>query len=169
MRWFDRTFPFDLSPSMFPNIVERLRGTPARLEELLRSIPIAIITRRWEDTWSIQENAGHLLDLEALWMARVRDLQAGKLDLTEADLTNRQTWERKHNEASLEDMRRSFRSARGALVKELDSMDESMIVQEARHPRLGKPMRLIDLAFFVAEHDDHHLARITRLKQFFAK
>jgi hypothetical protein len=24
-------------------------------------------------------------------------------------------------------------------------------------------MRLIDLAFFTAEHDDHHLARITEL------
>ena len=31
------------------------------------------------------------------------------------------------------------------------------------HPRLGTPMRLIDLAFFVAEHDDHHLAQITHL------
>jgi hypothetical protein len=24
-------------------------------------------------------------------------------------------------------------------------------------------MRLLDLAFFIAEHDDHHLARITEL------
>ena len=30
-------------------------------------------------------------------------------------------------------------------------------------PRLGTPMRLVDLAFFVAEHDDHHLAQITFL------
>src|SRR5262249_13569252 len=89
MRWFDRSFPFDLSPSMFPNVVERLRGTPARLDELVRDIPTAVATRRREDTWSIQENAGHLFDLEALWMARVRDLQSGNTELTEADLTNR--------------------------------------------------------------------------------
>jgi hypothetical protein len=31
------------------------------------------------------------------------------------------------------------------------------------HPRLMKPMKIIDLAFFVAEHDDHHLAQITFL------
>jgi hypothetical protein len=31
------------------------------------------------------------------------------------------------------------------------------------HPRLQQPMRLIDHALFVAEHDDHHLARITEL------
>ncbi len=26
----------------------------------------------------------------------------------------------------------------------------------ARHPRLMQPMRMIDLLYFVAEHDDHH-------------
>jgi hypothetical protein len=31
------------------------------------------------------------------------------------------------------------------------------------HPRLGTPMRLVDMMFFVAEHDDHHLATITEL------
>ena len=33
----------------------------------------------------------------------------------------------------------------------------------ARHPRLGTPMRVVDLAYFVAEHDDHHLARLREL------
>jgi hypothetical protein len=28
------------------------------------------------------------------------------------------------------------------------------------HPRLKMPMRLVDHLFFVAEHDDHHLAII---------
>ena len=152
---------------MFPNMVERLRGTPARLEELVRNMPTAVATQRWQDTWSIQENAGHLFDLEALWLTRVRDLQSGKTELTEADLTNRLTWERKHNEASLENILKSFRSAREELVRALDAMDSSMIERVAKHPRLGKPMRLIDLAFFVAEHDDHHLARITQLKRQF--
>ena len=63
---------------------------------------------------------------------------------------------------------KSFRSAREELFRALDVVDGSMIERAAKHPRLGKPMRLIDLAFFVAEHDDHHLARITQLKQLFA-
>ena len=33
----------------------------------------------------------------------------------------------------------------------------------ASHPRLATPMRLLDIAFFVAAHDDHHLARITEI------
>jgi hypothetical protein len=36
-------------------------------------------------------------------------------------------------------------------------------VRTALHPRLKRPMRLVDLCFFVAEHDDHHLATVTRL------
>ena len=28
------------------------------------------------------------------------------------------------------------------------------------HPRLKQPMRLVDHLYFVAEHDDHHLAKI---------
>jgi hypothetical protein len=31
------------------------------------------------------------------------------------------------------------------------------------HPRLKTPMRLIDHLYFVAEHDDHHHARIWEL------
>jgi hypothetical protein len=31
------------------------------------------------------------------------------------------------------------------------------------HPRLKQPMRLIDMCLFVAEHDDHHLMRMTVL------
>jgi hypothetical protein len=53
MRWFDRSFPADVPSWMVPNIVERLRGTPAPLEELLRNVPTFIITRRWNDTWSM--------------------------------------------------------------------------------------------------------------------
>jgi hypothetical protein len=31
------------------------------------------------------------------------------------------------------------------------------------HPRLKVPMNVIDLAYFVAEHDDYHLVRISEL------
>jgi hypothetical protein len=31
------------------------------------------------------------------------------------------------------------------------------------HPRLQQPMRLMDSFHFVAEYDDHHLARITEI------
>jgi uncharacterized damage-inducible protein DinB len=37
------------------------------------------------------------------------------------------------------------------------------LARTAFHPRLRQLMTVADLLFFVAEHDDHHLASITQL------
>jgi len=162
-RWFERKFAFDLPLSLFPNVLERLRGSPARLEERVRSLPPAALTTRFRAGWSIQENVGHLRDLEPLWIRRAEQLLAGESELAVADLTNRGTDEANHNAASLDNLLKEFRSLRLRFVSLLEWADASMHGRTARHPRLGTPMRLIDVAFFTAEHDDHHLATITEL------
>ena len=92
-----------ISPSpALPNILERLRGSPARLEERVRSLPPATLTARHQDTWSIQENIGHLRDLEPLWIRRAEQVLAGETELAVADLTNRGTDEANHNAAPLD-------------------------------------------------------------------
>jgi len=162
-RWFERKFTFDLPANLLPNVLERLRGSPARLEERVRSLPPAVLTARFQDAWSIQENVGHLCDLEPLWLRRAEQLLAGEGELAVADLTNRGTDEAHHNAAPLENLLKEFRSLRSRFVSILEGADASALDRTARHPRLGTPMRLIDIAFFTAEHDDHHLARITEL------
>jgi len=162
-RWFDRKFTFDLPLTLFPNVVERLRGSPARLEERVRSLEPGTLTARFHDTWSIQENVGHLCDLEPLWIHRTEQLLAGHNELAVADLTNRPTDEANHNATPLDDLLKKFRMLRLRFVSLLEGAEPSALERTARHPRLGTPMRLIDLAFFTAEHDDHHLARITEL------
>ena len=161
--WFSRRFTFDVEPSVYPNLVERLRGTPARLEERLRGHNVATLTTRLDDRWSIQENAGHLLDLEALWSARLDDFEAGADRLRPADLGNRVTDDANHNAAVIADVLVRFRRARESFVRRLDEYDDSFIVRSALHPRLNQEMRVIDHVLFVAEHDDHHLATITAL------
>jgi len=37
------------------------------------------------------------------------------------------------------------------------------------HPRLQPPMTVVDMAYFVAEHDDLHLTIITELSKIIAK
>ncbi|MGQ0649358.1 MAG: DinB family protein [Gemmatimonadaceae bacterium] len=161
--WFERSFDFTIPVSRFPSILERLRATPARLEERTRSLPAAVLTRRDNDRWSIQENVGHLLDLEALWLRRAEQLFGGEAELAAADLTNRTTHDANYNTRALADLLVGFRTARTHLIRLLHGADEEMVARTARHPRLGTPMRLIDLGMFVAEHDDHHLAAITGL------
>jgi len=165
MKWFDRKFIFELPVWMYPIVVERLRGTPARVEDLFRgaSIPANVLKRQIGNAWSIQENIGHLLDLEPLWIGRVEDFLNGVLQLREADLTNRKTYDANHNDSSMQEILFSFRTLREQLVCQLDELEDSVIERTALHPRLKQPMRLLDLVFFVAEHDDYHLAQITSL------
>jgi uncharacterized damage-inducible protein DinB len=160
-KWFERTFDFTLPPNRFPGLVERLRGTPARLEERTRPLSRDVLVRRTNGQWSIQENVGHLLDLEPLWYRRVEQLFAGEQELAVADLTNRRTHEADHNRRDLADLLGEFRAARSGLVMRLSGADDAQLTHSALHPRLRTPMRLIDLALFVAEHDDHHLVTIT--------
>ena len=168
--WFERKFSFDLLPLwMYPNVVERVRGTPARLEDLTRSLSQEILTRRDNDKWSIQEHAGHLLDLEPLGMNRLDDYEAGRETLHAADLENRKTHEADHNSNSIENILTAFRAERMEFVRRLDEYDEAFVQKTALHPRLQTKIRVLDLAFFISEHDDHHLARISELVRLFTK
>ena len=161
--WFERKFEFSFPVELHPNLCARLRGTPARLEEVLRGRSHKILIRKAQEKWSAQEHAGHLLDLEPLWLARVGDYVAASDQLTAADLTNRKTDEANHNARPLEQILAEFRAARERLLKRVDELDASLFARAIPHPRLKTPMRLVDHLYFVAEHDDHHLARIWEL------
>jgi len=161
IEWFKRRFTFDLPVWMFPNILERLRGTPGRIEERVASINTERLINKSGIKWSIQENIGHLLDLEPLWYGRVDDMLVGVPEMRPADLKNTKTHEANHNSKHLPEILSDFREARIKLVSRLEVLDERAVQRYSLHPRLKTKMRIIDLAFFVAEHDDHHLAAIT--------
>lgn len=169
MRWTERKFDFTLPEALFPVVVERLRGTPARLEDRVRGLSPDVLTRRDGDTWSIQEQIGHLLDLDDLHAGRLDDFLAGAEVLRAADMANRKTWEARHNERPVEELLADFRRERLLFVSRLDAWDPDLVSLTALHPRLGKPMRVLDMAFFTAEHDDHHLTSITRLIRKFSQ
>jgi DinB superfamily len=166
--WIKRQFAFGLPLWMYPNVVERVRGTPARLEDLTCSLAREILTRRDGDKWSIQEQAGHLLDLEPLGMSRLDDYEAGRETISAADMENSKTHEANHNADTIEDILARFREERMEFVRRMDAYDEAFVQRTALHPRLNVKIRVIDLAFFIAEHDDHHLARISELIRLFA-
>jgi uncharacterized damage-inducible protein DinB len=161
--WFERKFEFSFPVELHPNLLTRLRGTPARLEETLRGRSQQTLIGKPEGKWSAQEHAGHLLDLEPLWLARASDYAAASAQLTVADLQNRKTHEANHNARPLEQILAEFRAAREKLVKRVNELDASLFARAIPHPRLKTPMRLVDHLYFVAEHDDHHLARIWEL------
>lgn len=167
LTWFKRQFNFDYPVDFYPDIIERLRGTPARLADRLAGLSPNVLTRRDGETWSIQENAGHLLDLDELHMGRIDDFLAGVKVLRAADTTNRKTQEAGHNSRPIADILRDFRRERMRFVARVEGLRPEDFARTAEHPRLKTPMRLVDCLTFFACHDDYHLARITELIQLF--
>ena len=163
MPWLERTFPFDLPAGVFPGIVERLRGTPARLGELTRGATHAMLTRRHGERWSVNEHIGHLIDLDDLDHVRLNEYLAGAPALSPADMTNLKTHEAGYNDVATATILEYFRERRLDLVNRLEQLPAEIVTRTALHPRLQRELRLVDWTYFVAEHDDHHLARIREL------
>jgi hypothetical protein len=169
IKWTDRRFNFDFPAGIYPEMIERVRGTPARLEDLVDGLAPETLTSQADGRWSMQENAGHLLDLESLVSQRVDEYVAGNDALHAADMSNRKTYEASHNDVPINTILNAFRNARSELVARLESLDADLFARSALHPRLNVQMRLVDMLFFQAEHDDYHLARISELKKLLAK
>jgi len=167
LKWTDRTFQFTFPVEVYPEMIERVRGTPARLEDRVKSVVPEVLTKRDGDRWSIQENAGHLLDLESLFRQRLDEYLAGSETLHAADMSNRKTHDADHNLTSMQTILSNYREQRSSLVSRLDSLGPETFAAVALHPRLNVPMRLVDMLFFQAEHDDYHLARISELIRLF--
>ncbi len=161
--WLEYRWSFDAPIGMFRAVCERLRGTPARLEETLQPMIPAEATAHRGGGWSIQQHAGHLFIVEPLWQTRLHELLRGEKRLTAADMSNSATESAHLDQEPTEKLLEAFRSARQVTLQTLDPLTLEDAARAARHPRLDKDLRVLDLCLFVAEHDDHHLAMIRAL------
>ncbi len=161
--WLEYRWTFDFPTGMFRAILERLRGTPARLEQLLRGVSDARMLTRHHERWSAKEHAGHLWTVDALWQTRIGEYLRGARELTAADMANRATGAAAYDDRPGGEILEGFRAARAHTVALLDPLSPADAARVAHHPRLNRPLRLVDLCYFAAEHDDHHLALIREL------
>ena len=155
--WLNRKWTFNFDAGMFPVIYSRLQGATPRLQQLFQNVSeekagVSV------NGWSAKEHVGHLYDLEELWWNRWEDYNANKQVLTAADITNRRTTESNHNSKRVAQLISSFEKERNKILNAIFSCNEEVLNRTSLHPRLQTPMRLIDYLYFVAEHDDHHLA-----------
>lgn len=161
--WFTRKFG-QQPDFVFPAILERLEGTPLRLEYKIQQIHPTLYTKKIpNDKWTIQEQVGHLLDLEPLWMGRFQEILSKETDLREADLSSQKTVDAQYNQQLMETILADFRVQRSEIVALLKQVEVTDLDNFALHPRLKTPMTVTNLAYFVAEYDDHHLAYMTYL------
>lgn len=156
--WLEYRWSFDFPAGMYRPILERLRGTPDRVAAVVAGRTRAALTARGGSPWSAQEHLGHLIEVERLWETRISEFLAGADRLTAADMRNRATDAADYDRASIEEIVTRFRAVRAATLARLDPLTLGDAARAAHHPRLDRTMRLVDLCFFAAEHDDHHLA-----------
>jgi len=164
IKWFERRFDFSFKQNIFPAIIERLNGTSVRLKAKIEQIPPDLLEIKLDEKWSIKENIGHLIDLEPMWHGRLDDIMENKEYLRSADLDNKKTDFAQHNKTVISVLLSQFQELRKLTLNRLTELNEQDVYKTSLHPRLEKPMRTMDLFLFVAEHDDHHLARITEIK-----
>src|SRR5437868_1098992 len=125
VKWFERIFDFNTEENNFPSIIERLAGTPLRLEEKCRTIPGDLLAISINNTWTIKQNIGHLADLEPLWQGRIEDIVNDSPELRPADLQNKKTEEANHNETPIDDLLETFRRLRSQTLTMLEKTDET--------------------------------------------
>ena len=162
-RWIDRKFTFNDSVEIFPAVIERLDGTIKRLEHKTAEIEQAMLLSNEGSGWTILQHVGHLSSIEPLWTGRLDQLLAGATKLVAADMKNKKTEDADYNTIAIDQLLEEFHEIRSATIKRLRGLKIDQVGLSAMHPRLGQPMRVLDLFIFAAEHDDFHLAKITEI------
>jgi hypothetical protein len=163
-KWVQRKFEFDFPASEYINFLRFLKQAPAIVEALTYSTPKEFLTKQDGDTWSIQENAGHLLSVDSLFIGRLDDYLANAEVLRAADVSGGRTNRADYNSKNINDIVEKFKLIRKEYISRLEQLEPEDFEKVAHHPRLDKPMRLCDMLHFQKEHDKHHINRIEELK-----
>lgn len=161
--WLYRRWTFDFPAELYPAIIERLRGTPARAEELVRAVAPDTLTRSIEGGWSIQRHLAHIADLESLLTQRLDAYEQGVAVLPPADMQNEESVNADHDAVPIADVLARLRARREATISRLESYPRDFFARSAWHERLGIQKRVVDSCSFFADHDDHHFALIRSL------
>jgi uncharacterized damage-inducible protein DinB len=162
-KWFERQFDFSFAVEQYPVIYQRLQQAPDTLKTILQNIPEPLLNHQPDGKWSVKEHTGHLGLLEPLWRTRIHDILEKKPLLTPTDLDNKKTTETGFNLFTITDLLQHFEDERKETLALLDSIDVKGQTHTSLHPRMQQPMRIIDIMYFTAEHDDHHMAVMQQL------
>jgi hypothetical protein len=158
LNWFERIFTFGLPKEMLPFYLERLEGSIYRIEAKVKNVHDKVLSEKYNGKWSIKENIGHLAEIDLISNKRIDEMRSG------AEVLSPAVFEPKdYNPWPVEKVVAFFREARQSNLDKYKSISETDLLKASTHPRLKVRMTPIDLAFFDAEHDDHHILKISEI------
>ena len=158
--WFERNLKFGLPAVMLPYYLERLSGTFVRMQDKVKGIPDVILSNRLDNKWSVKQNIGHLAEVDQIANRRIDEIVAGKELLSPAVFEPQD-----YNPWPVEKVLASFLKTRIENIEKYKSLSEIDLKKSSLHPRLKLQMTPVDLAWFDAEHDDHHMVRMNEIIQ----
>ncbi len=154
--WFQRSFEFGQKPEMFPFLLERLDGAIARIEKKVRGKSNELLSTRFHDKWSIKQNIGHLAEVTQISTRRIDEMCEGVTTLSPAVFEPQD-----YNPWPIERVLELFETTRQETLRKFRTLNEKQLTLGSMHPRLAVRLTPVDLAYFDAEHDDHHLLKIS--------
>lgn len=158
LRWFDRKLTFGLPKEMLPFYLERLDGTAPRIERKVRGLTDAQLSTQPGGKWSIKQHIGHLAEVDQVANKRIQEMRSGVAVMSPAVFEPQD-----YNPWSIEKVLEFFRATRNSNLAAYHAIPENELLNSSKHPRLGVLMTPVDLAWFDAEHDDHHLVKINEI------
>lgn len=161
LEWFDRQFTFGLPTGMLPFFLERLEGTLARIEKKVTGQSNEILSNQLNGKWSVKENIAHLAEVDEIALKRIDEMVNGISPMSPAVIQPG----RDYNAQSINEVVAFFRRNREMNLNRYSALREEHLMKVSLHPRLAVQMSPVDLAWFDAEHDDHHLVRISEILQ----
>ena len=158
--WFERNFQFGIPPGMLPFFIERLDGTITRLEKKLLGASEDIRSFQPAEKWSIKQHVGHLAEVDEVVVRRIDEIVRGISPMAPAVFEPRQDY----NKQRLSQVLDYFAKNRMDSIRKYKILSEEECARTSLHPRLKVMMSPVDLAYFDAEHDDHHLVKISEIQ-----
>jgi DinB superfamily len=161
--WSQRKFDYGRSLDELPVLLERVQGTTARLSAVLSRQPLQNLHLRVQGKWSVMEHIGHLITLQDRFEPRVDDFELRRDRLSDINLKDQQPIIQGHRLRAVGDVLEEFRLKRLAFAKRVERLHRGALEHVAYHACQDRSMRPMDMLFWIAEHDDHHLASIRGL------
>lgn len=158
LEWFERKFTFGLPIGMLPFYIERLQGTISRIESKVTGVSDEVLSEKLNGKWSVKQNIGHLAEVDEIANKRLEEMIMGITPMSPAVFEPRD-----YNQKPVEDVINYLRRTRIANVRRYSVLSADELGRSSLHPRLKVQMTPVDLAWFDAEHDDHHLLRISEI------
>lgn len=156
--WFERDLKFGYPPELLPYFLIRLSGTAVRIRHLVNEQNEKVLTYKPDGKWSIKENIGHLAEVDNIANKRIDEMISGASVLSPAVFEPQN-----YNPWPINQVIELFEQNRSMNLEKYRHLAAKELIKTSIHPRLKVTMTPVDLAWFDAEHDDHHLVKILNI------